>query len=536
MIQTINISLIPSENKPVINVSQFDNISRVLRFNVFDDAGMEVPHVFDVGVTVLLNIRKNDNNIVVITGVIVSDTDPETQEVTGQYLTFELTEQACACVGSNFGEVSITDGDDEVIGSCNFKLIVERSPLAGGVSSQTAIDNLTTQVEEITEQVIGDNYYDKQAIDGMIDEVESEIPTKTSQLDNDSGFITDSDIPTIPTKTSQLTNDSGFITASALPTKTSDLENDSGFITASDIPTIPTKTSQLTNDSGFTTIDDSVKVSDKTWSSDKISDEIYAILPVGTASGSIASFNTALAKPLVSCVVDENATKLIQTSGDNITLCNYLRSIFGGTYGFIDLGTLNYIRASYQGVDYFTTTVPNIKPGVMLQKSNVLFSSRFIIIPTQGVTAIQFVNGTSFVWTNGTVYFRDDGYSDSASFKNSLNGVYAIFELDESVTPTITPEQFETLCTAFEINENIYNLPLTDMPVTYQGVNNFFTDYGDITVQYKDTIANYIDTRVNTVSNRSLSMMRTLETLEKSVTLDKTLELERGDNNDDNAR
>ena len=38
---------------------------------------------------------------------------------------------------------------------------------------------------------------------------------------------------------------------STVPTKTSELENDSGFITASDIPTIPTKTSQLTNDSGF---------------------------------------------------------------------------------------------------------------------------------------------------------------------------------------------------------------------------------------------------------------------------------------------
>lgn len=37
----------------------------------------------------------------------------------------------------------------------------------------------------------------------------------------------------------------------AVPTKTSQLENDSGFITASDIPTIPTKTSELTNDSNF---------------------------------------------------------------------------------------------------------------------------------------------------------------------------------------------------------------------------------------------------------------------------------------------
>ena len=46
----------------------------------------------------------------------------------------------------------------------------------------------------------------------------------------------------IPTKTSDLTNDSGFITASSLPTRTSQLTNDSGFITSGDIPTIPTKT------------------------------------------------------------------------------------------------------------------------------------------------------------------------------------------------------------------------------------------------------------------------------------------------------
>ena len=60
----------------------------------------------------------------------------------------------------------------------------------------------------------------------------------------------------VPTKTSDLTNDSGFITASALPTKVSDLTNDSGFITASDIPTIPSKTSDLQNDSDFITLSD----------------------------------------------------------------------------------------------------------------------------------------------------------------------------------------------------------------------------------------------------------------------------------------
>ena len=76
--------------------------------------------------------------------------------------------------------------------------------------------------------------------------------------------------PAIPTKTSDITNDSGFITSAAVPTKTSDLTNDSGFITnqvnnlanyytQSEVNgmfnalSVPTKTSDLTNDSGFLT-------------------------------------------------------------------------------------------------------------------------------------------------------------------------------------------------------------------------------------------------------------------------------------------
>lgn len=110
------------------------------------------------------------------------------------------------------------------------------------------------------------------------------IPSATSDLDNDSGFITDADVPVksvngktdavnltatdvgalpntteIPTKTSDITNDSGYITAADVPTKVSELDNDSGYITDAALTPyaktadIPTKTSQLTNDSNFAT-------------------------------------------------------------------------------------------------------------------------------------------------------------------------------------------------------------------------------------------------------------------------------------------
>lgn len=120
----------------------------------------------------------------------------------------------------------------------------------------------------------------------------SEIPTKTSQLINNSGFITSvswneiKNIPNlalktdIPKSTSNLINDSGFITSvswddisnipdialkSEIPTKTSNLINDSGFIRNvywDDIISkpnlalkseIPTRTSNLINDSGYLT-------------------------------------------------------------------------------------------------------------------------------------------------------------------------------------------------------------------------------------------------------------------------------------------
>lgn len=114
----------------------------------------------------------------------------------------------------------------------------------------------------------------------------ADVPTTTSDLTNDSGFITTSDLapvavsgsyndlsnkPTIPTLTSQITNDSGFITTASVPTSVSQLANDMGYLTSSDVsevaisgdyddllnkPTIPTKTSDLDNDSGFITSSD----------------------------------------------------------------------------------------------------------------------------------------------------------------------------------------------------------------------------------------------------------------------------------------
>lgn len=110
------------------------------------------------------------------------------------------------------------------------------------------------------------------------------IPTKTSDLNNDSGFVTSTDVetaisgkqdiidaenkldyslvsgaPTVPTSTSQLTNDSGFVEGPELETALTakqdviDAENKLDYSLLSGTPSIPLSTSELVNDSDFAT-------------------------------------------------------------------------------------------------------------------------------------------------------------------------------------------------------------------------------------------------------------------------------------------
>ena len=99
----------------------------------------------------------------------------------------------------------------------------------------------------------------------------------------------------VPTKTSDLTNDSNFASTADIPTKVSELDNDSKFVTEDDLTAkgyasavdIPTKTSQLTNDSSFVTESDLTAkgYADKTYVGEQIAQsehlkrEIVTVLP-----------------------------------------------------------------------------------------------------------------------------------------------------------------------------------------------------------------------------------------------------------------
>ena len=153
--------------------------------------------------------------------------------------------------------------------------------LSGAYADITGTPSIPTKTSDLTndsdfvsdaDYVHTDNNFTttlKDKLNGIATGAEVNVQSDWDVTDTSSdAFIKNK--PAIPTKTSDITNDSGFITSAALPTKTSDLTNDSGFITnqVSNLAnyydqtainsmfnalSVPTKTSDLTNDSGFLT-------------------------------------------------------------------------------------------------------------------------------------------------------------------------------------------------------------------------------------------------------------------------------------------
>ena len=153
--ESINLNLIPTGEMPVIHVSQFDN-GRAFNVNLFKGSD---EYTIPEGYTAELHCRKADRNIVTIA----------TTSVLSNTLTFTTTTQLCACAGDNLCEVAIKDSEDYLVGSLNFILQVERDPLQGGIESTSSIHDLTDQIEEITTEIVGENYYTKTETDTLLD-------------------------------------------------------------------------------------------------------------------------------------------------------------------------------------------------------------------------------------------------------------------------------------------------------------------------------------------------------------------------------
>lgn len=310
--ERISLNIIPDGEMPVFHVSQFD-VGRPIIIDLYNGDDAYTPAA---GVTFELHCRKVDDNIVTL----------DTYEVDGNTITFASTEQLCACSGDNLCEVAIML-DDLLMGTLNFILHVERDPIAGGLTSETSIYNLTEQIDDI---ISGEGYVkdtDLEVLQSDWNETDVSSPayiknkpgpalsdqadwTETDPLKQSyikhkpdlktvatSGSYNDlTDKPTIPTKTSELTNDSGFVESSDLAAVATSGDYDDLL----NKPTIPA--AQVQSDWNQTNISAVDFIKNKP-----------DLMLVKSSSGNPCTFDTDLADNLVSLTAE------IVASGGNGT-------------------------------------------------------------------------------------------------------------------------------------------------------------------------------------------------------------------------
>ena len=143
--------------------------------------------------------------------------------------------------------------------------------------------------------------------------------TYNASLSNDQ-IITQDDLTgyakasDVPTKTSQLTNDSGFVNASDVPTKTSQLTNDSNFLTKIPIASgIKVGGIRVSANSGYSINNTGLFELNSATSTSK------GIVSIGTGltvnSGEV-TLNTATSSNLGGVIVPNNGTISVDTSGN----------------------------------------------------------------------------------------------------------------------------------------------------------------------------------------------------------------------------
>lgn len=131
----------------------------------------------------------------------------------------------------------------------------------------------------------------------------------------------------------------------------------------------------------------------------------------------------------------------------------YFRGLLNGTYGFVDLGSLTWEKIIVPQGTLFR--------GVLITVRRTSGSSIIpnIICPNF-ITTSQSGRGEKTIsqpTESGNVDIIDSDYTDATTFKTAMSGVYLIYELAKPSTP-ITPEQFATLCQAFDIIGNTYQI------------------------------------------------------------------------------
>lgn len=147
----------------------------------------------------------------------------------------------------------------------------------------------------------------------------------------------------------------------------------------------------------------------------------------------------------------------------DVNAVEYFKGLTLGTYAFIEMSSLSWSEQAADGIDgIFRTSVPRTYG---IGNFNLL-SSRYTTYTgahstVSNIRNLVNINGNGLYVNSGSATFfcADSAYTDETVFKNSLQGVYLLYQLANPTTPTITPTQFNTLLTAFGLNG--YMIPVS---------------------------------------------------------------------------
>lgn len=178
--------------------------------------------------------------------------------------------------------------------------------------------------------------------------------------------------------------------------------------------------------------------------SEEIQDTIEANTMIGSSSGSISTFTDGVDLPL---------NKLVVGIEDD-TNRSYFQGLLNGTYGFVNLGNLTYIYSSNVNRGFNSYGLE----GIIKPSTNYYTDDFDYISPIYVKTASWGVvlndtdyDNTIVVSPSGIISIVNHDYSDATTFKQAMNGVYLIYELETPITPTITDAEYQMLLNAFGV-------------------------------------------------------------------------------------
>lgn len=364
-----------------------------------------------------------------------------------------------------------------------------------------------------------DNYPDlknKPKINGhtlLNDQTPADLEMKLSQLENDEGFVKFSIIAAAYDETLTYQVGDYAIYENTLymcitEITTAEEWNPEKWSAVRVTEIIPAKTSELQNDSNYVT-------------NDEVESQIDELLPVDSASGSVASFSSALGRPLISLEAEidyqaggvsevniyqlgsnffDKSTvttgKLINGGGNEVSyagwnVSDFIPVIEGASYYLYGLS--NHPNTNQDNFELFDSN--KTKTGF----ANVKTYDQPYVIPA-GVKFIKFsladgdMNTAQFGVSKNTIYEAYNALINKKTIDVSEYSVYGGY-ID------LTPTQATLLSTknpdgTDKETPEVYPLEgVTDFN-SQVGTNNILADSGDVSVTFKDSIQHYIDKKI----------------------------------------